>query len=435
MVEEIILVLRRCYEFVNDSGNFDRICQNLNHFGELAVKLKFSVAMTALALVSTSSIPAYAQETLNTPAVIGARVKTQTGTVNGMSFTAASRIVGVGSTATAAGGGNPLYFPDRPSQNGVVALIIDQGAAGSFICSGSLLPDRRSILTAAHCVSGGAGTPNPVSTTAFFYGGSNPDLVVPFNAASTAISVSNFFVNPNYTGQVIDENDVAVLRLSSLAPSFARAYNIATTSDLEGQVFNIAGYGGRSTVGGNLGVDLGTGRLRQGLNRYDFRLGDPGFGGFFTDINPATGRNFFGTASIANSILADFDNGFAANDASCLLGSAFGLVNDQFCNLGLGLREVSSAGGDSGGPQFINGRIASLTSYGLSFGANFGDILGGLQSSFGEFNGFVPTFIHADFINASLVPEPASWAMMIIGFGFVGGAVRRRRTKINVSFA
>jgi Trypsin/PEP-CTERM motif len=428
-------VLRVFAGFVNKLLTYGAVRQSLIHFGELAVKLKFSAAITALALVATSPIPAYAQESLNTPAVIGARARTQTGSANGMSFTAASRIVGVGSTATAVGGGNPLYFPDRPSQNGVVALIIDQGAAGSFICSGSLLPDRRSILTAAHCVSDGAGTPNPIAATAFFYGGSNPDLVVPGNPASTAVSVSNFFVNPGYTGQVIDENDVAVLRLSSLAPSFARAYNIATTSDLEGQVYNIAGFGGRSTVGGNLGVDLGTGRLRQGLNRYDFRLGDPGFGGFFTDINPATGRNFFGTASIANSILADFDNGLPANDASCLLGGAFGLVSDQFCNLGVGLREVSSAGGDSGGPQFVNGRIASLTSYGLSFGANFGDILGGLQSSFGEFNGFVPTFIHADFINASLVPEPASWAMMIIGFGFVGGAVRRRRTRVNVSFA
>lgn len=428
-------ILRDLEEVVNKKLIIGEPRQRCNDFGELAVKLKISVAISAFALAVTSPMPAAAQDSLNTPAVVGARARVQSGTVNGMSFLAESRIVGFGSTATAAAGGNPLYFPNRPAQNGVVALIIDQGAAGRFICSGSLLPDRRSILTAAHCVSNGAGTPNPVGATAFFYGGPDADLIVPNNPASTGIAVSNFFVNPNYTGEVIDENDVAVLRLSSLAPSFARAYNIATTADLEGQVYNIAGFGGRSTVGGNLGVNAGTGRLRQGFNRYDFRLGDPGFGGFFTDIDPDTGQNFFGTASIANSILADFDNGLPANDASCLLGGAFGLTSDQFCNLGLGIREVSSAGGDSGGPQFVNGRIASLTSYGLSFGPNFGDILGGLQSSFGEFNGFVPTFIHADFIRASLVPEPESWAMMILGFGFVGGAIRRRRTRVNVSFA
>jgi hypothetical protein len=28
------------------------------------------------------------------------------------------------------------------------------------------------------------------------------------------------------------------------------------------------------------------------------------------------------------------------------------------------------------------------------------------------------------------IPEPATWAMMIIGFGLIGGALRRRRTMI-----
>lgn len=407
-------------------------------FGESKVKIKSLIALTATTIMAAVSTPASAEASLNTPAVIGARV--QTGTANGLSFTAASRIVGVASTATGAGGGNPLYFPNRPSQNGVVALIIDQGAAGSFICSGSLLPDRRSIVTAAHCVSDGAGTPNPVGATAFFYGGSDPDHILTNTApgGSTAVAISNFFVNPNYTGQVIDQNDIAVLRLADFAPAFARSYHIGTSADLEGQVYNIAGVGGRSSVGGNLGVDLGTGRLRQGFNRFDFKLGDPGFGGFFTDINPATGRNFFGTAQIGQSIIADFDNGLAANDMSCRLGGAFGLTSSQFCNLGLGISEVSSAGGDSGGPQFINGKLVSLTSYGLSFGANFGDLVPGLQSSFGELNGFVLTSIHSDFIGRSAfgaIPEPTTWAMLIIGFGLVGSAARRRRTRVNVSFA
>ena len=34
------------------------------------------------------------------------------------------------------------------------------------------------------------------------------------------------------------------------------------------------------------------------------------------------------------------------------------------------------------------------------------------------------------------VPEPATWAMLILGFGLIGGAMRRRRTmNVNVSYA
>ncbi len=395
-----------------------------------------SISLAALSIAT----PAAASQLLSTPSrlsVNSAGVKIQTGGLNGLTYQAQSRIVGVGSTGTAAAGGNPIYNATDARYSGVVALIINR-ESGSFICSGSLLPDRRSILTAAHCVSDGAGTANPLSATAFFNNGTDADAVLNASPLSTGVSVSNFFVNPGYTGNVIDQNDVAVLRLSELAPAFAQAYDILTGDDLVGDVFNVAGVGGRSTVGGNVGVNAGTGRRRQGDNRFDFAFGDAGFGGFFTDVD-GDGANFFTpvggpTAAVDFSFISDFDNGLAANDASCLLGGAFGLTSSQFCDLGLGLREVSVAGGDSGGPQFINGRIASVTSYGLSFGGGFGDLVPGLQSSFGELNGFVPTFLHAGFIRASLVPEPSTWAMMILGFGLVGSAARRR-TKVRVAYS
>jgi hypothetical protein len=38
-------------------------------------------------------------------------------------------------------------------------------------------------------------------------------------------------------------------------------------------------------------------------------------------------------------------------------------------------------------------------------------------------------------LNAGAVPEPATWAMMIGGFGVVGGTIRRRRVSPRVSFA
>lgn len=355
-----------------------------------------------------------------------AQVRHQIGGSNGLYFEARSNLVGVGSTATVAAGGNPIYLPPRPRNNGVVAIITDFGAGGRFICSGSLLSDRVSIATAAHCVTD-ANLNNPISTTVYFSNGG--DVVITSDPSSQTRQVGRILTPEAYTGEVIDQNDIAILRLENAAPGFAVSYDLfaGSLNDLIEQTYTIAGVGGRSSVGGALGVDLGTGRLREGENRFDMFLGDDIFGGFFTD--PIFGgERFFGTAETQFSLISDFDNGFAANDASCLLASLFGgsLSSPQFCDLGR-LREVSTAGGDSGGPLFVNGQLAAITSYGLSFGALTGDAVPGLNSSFGEFNGFVPTALHRDFINRALaIPEPSTWAMLIAGFGLVGAAIRRR---------
>lgn len=372
-----------------------------------------ALALAGAALISTASA-ADAQ-------------KYASGESNGLAWQAQSRIVGVQPTSTIASGGSPLYVAGMPKYSGVVALIMDYGPGGQFICTGSLLSDRRSILTAAHCVSDGAGTEGPRKVTAWFYGGNDPDTIVNGNPLSVGIDSIGQSVNSAYTGQVIDQNDIAVVRLGADAPTWATSYDIDFTPISGADRFNVAGYGRRSDTGGTIGANLGTGRLRQGDNNYDFRFGDSDFAGFFTN-------GFFGTAQVGDSWVSDFDNGLAANDASCALAGAFSLGGPKYCNLGLGNIEVGVAGGDSGGPQFgANGKIRSVTSYGLSFGTSFGDFRDGLNSSFGEFSGYVPLYLHAAFI-AAAVPEPATWAMMIAGFGMVGAGLRSRR-RVNVSFA
>jgi hypothetical protein len=64
---------------------------------------------------------------------------------------------------------------------------------------------------------------------------------------------------------------------------------------------------------------------------------------------------------------------------------------------------------------------------------------GGFNQSGPNYNlGASPTTLSANFIAASTstsaVPEPTTWAMMIIGFGAIGGTMRRRQ-KVQVSFA
>jgi len=372
------------------------------------------------------------------PAVADAqRTRTQTASRNGITFTATNRIVGVGSTGTIPDGmGDIRYFATAPKYSGVVALIMDYGADGSFICSGSLLADRRSILTAAHCVANGATLTKPLSTTAYFYGGPNDRFFDDVSGLDpvTVVNVGQIFVNPGYTGQVVDQNDIAVLRLSTPAPAFAMSYMFHTGSTLVGEDYNVAGYGARGP-NGNIGATFGPGRRRQGDNRYDYEFGDAAFNGFFTDRDAVTGLAFwddsgFPAADYSRSILSDFDNGLVLNDFSCNLGNLFGGSAAQFCDLGRGFTEVSTAGGDSGGPQFwIDGSgnmmVSSVTSFGFG-STDLGDVDDIPNSTFGEGNGFVPTSIHVDFITASMVPEPGTYGMMALGLLGLASVARRR---------
>lgn len=387
------------------------------------------------------------------PAAAMAQSNTAEGGRNGLSWTASSNVVGQNSTGTVAAGGNPLYLaPNTDGYSGVVGLLMTYSNGDRFVCSGSLLTTGK-ILTAAHCVSngfaaGGSGGQalDLVRTQVLFQNNASSaadDNVYALGAGVISIDVAGYNVNVGYTGEVIDQNDIALLTLSEAAPAFAQAYEIYNAGDLTGSAFNVTGYGTRSLTGGvdgttGPGAGAGTGRRREGDNLYDYRFGDAAFNGFFTDRD-ASGENFFGRADVAFSYISDFDNGLAANSQACriaaavMAGGTAAATARGFCTNGLGLREVGIAGGDSGGAAFINGRIASVNSYSLSFGADFGDFKPGLQSSWGELNGFVPTFIHSDFIAG--IPEPGTWAMMILGFGFVGGAMRRGVKKTRFSFA
>ena len=371
------------------------------------MKKTFHAALGVVALAALVATSAHAQ------------TRTASGTYGDLQWTAQSMLVGT--IATNGGLGETIYTGSMPAYSGVVGLSM-----GGFVCTGALMSDRQSILTAAHCVEGIANN----GVTAFFRNpGSGPDVQLYYGGPGyTTVGSSLVTIHPLYTGDVIDQNDIAVVRLAAPAPAFADAYGIFTGSSLTGVQANVTGFGSTSSVGGSVGVNTANpnrlGWFRQGENVYDFRMGDALFGSVWSSIlgEPAS--------QIEYSYITDFDNGLTTNDASCRVTQASnfgGIPGTTFCNTGLGAREVGVAGGDSGGPSFVGGLVASVNSYGLSFGTTFGDAVTGLQSSYGEFSGYVPTYIHADFINAALVPEPGTYAMMLAGLAAMGLMVRRRQ--------
>jgi hypothetical protein len=391
-------------------------------FQEKFLKKTFHAALGVVALAALLATSAQAQ------------TRAASGNYGDLQWTAQSMLTGAvtgGTGIIGALSGNSIYHPSFPGDTGVVGLLLDYGPGGRFFCSGTLMNDRQSILTAAHCVTD-ATLANPVSTTVFFQpaAGTAPDARIygiptgsNIPAGVTQVAASQYFVHPSYTGDVFDQNDIAVIRLAAPAPAHATSHGFVTTPIARGQGFTVAGYGLLGT--GTSGTVAELGRLRNGDNIYDFRLGDSLFGTAWTTI---LGEPY---AQIEYSYLSDMDNGLATNDTACRVTAASnfgGLPGTTFCNTGLGDREVGVAGGDSGGPNFIGGLVSGVNSFGLSFGTGFGDSLTGLNSSFGEFSGYVPTFIHADFINAALVPEPGTYAMMLAGLAAMGLMVRRRQS-------
>ncbi len=291
------------------------------------------------------------------------------------------------------------------SFTGVVPLTFTGGGTGG-LCSGSLLRGRKHILTAAHCMTGTSGE----------FDRNNVSIEIGGSTVNVPINETTTFIPSSWQGDDLGANgffagsDIAVIELpQAITDPGVEAYDIyrGTTESLIGEIFEIVGFGRRGT--GEDGSVSGTfGTQRAGQNSFDLT------GELFFDLTNLAGTGF-------SQLYYDFDNRLEANDAIyTLLDNTF-LVSPELADeasdsinldntLGLGDNEVTAAPGDSGGPLFVNGRIAGITSYGLSFNESsplFTDIDDVLNNSFGEFSVATDVTVFAGFLNEFVViPVP-----------------------------
>jgi hypothetical protein len=332
-------------------------------------------------------------------------------------------------TAALAGGAAPGY-------NGVGSLFVSYQSTATTgfgsLCTGSLL-NSTTVLTAAHCIfdHDEEGNLDPVTGITFFlpsFGDRHDPSVVTIDASDWAFN-SLYDDTPDHTGDIGSGHDIGIFTLEEAATGF-QTYDIYSGDPLK--QFTEVGTG---TIGGPKGTDQGTTDdylKRTGTNRYEL-YGDD----LFSDVTHGV-------------LLADFDDGTAQHD---VFGRNLGLFDTGV------LGESNSSPGDSGGPEFIGGRIATVTSFGIT-GGIFDGFCGGsstdpynssgttavrslgscTNSSVGEIAGNTRVDYNLGFINgylrdhgaaAEAIPEPASWALMMGGFGLVGATMRRRRTAVS----
>ena len=158
---------------------------------------------------------------------------------------------------------------------------------------------------------------------------------------------------------------------------------------------------------------------------------DAGGGGNFANEPSANTIMFF---TNANNAILNVTNGFStgfsffyssATAASVNVWSGLNASGSLLGTIALAPQFDTNCAGDPGG-TFCNWTNAGVTFAGIASSIDFG----GTASA----TGFDDITFGSDVAGA--VPEPSTWAMLLLGFGAVGGALRiGRKKKLTASFA
>jgi len=254
---------------------------------------------------------------------------------------------------------------------------------GGYYGTGTLLFDGRAILTAAHLFEGRTGSASVTFET---------------QSGTQTLSATKILQHPGY--DVDSNNDLAIVWLSGTAPVAADRYDIYRDSDEIGQVFTLSGYGRTGTgSAGATSTDTSSPICLKAANQFDADAAT-----LKADL-----RSGITWSPVAGTqLLADFDDGTTAHDA---LGQL-----THVSDLGQGVNEGLIAPGDSGGPAFLQNKVAGVASYtsSLSTSSAHPDIDDTTNSSFGEiaawqrvsaYQQWIDQSLRANYPNAPTKPE------------------------------
>jgi Trypsin len=356
---------------------------------------------------------------------------------------------------------NGRFVSPSTQNTGVGGLLIRYANGAGSTCTGTLV-SASVVLTAAHCINPTA-RGSAVASLSFFLPGFRNALfnggVTPPGADPNPVMLmgTHYAINPNFiptaaAGGTLGGSDLALVYLNGSAPADRQISGIYRGSGEIDALHNKIGLGTRGfgqTGTMNLtrdGFDSFDGRKRDGNNIYEYTFRDI----FGQDLAPDASGNQ--RADADSVLLFDFDSGLRVNDVFGRLGEidpSFGKPQTGVVVGGLAT-EVNSSPGDSGGPTFINGLVAGITSFGFSANFLYGQTgCGGVgnidtargfgagasctNSSFGEVSGDTRVSYFTAWIDAGVagrvsriqVPVPATLLLLVVGIIAIAGFKRR----------